>query len=145
MNEQLVIKRSKENFEKEWAWLFKGLPLKHRAKLCTDSGIWWLKVSFLDSHKKSWSTEKYLLRDIFQHCDEYKKAVEAQCLHAMRLIMDSKDAKPKNEEKFTEEVSEIMVPKLVKDKRFNKLLDKYFGDHKKVRDVHIKIDVEVTV
>ena len=53
MNEKLVIKRSKENFEKEWKWLFDGLPLKHRAKLCSESGISWLQVSFLDSHKKA--------------------------------------------------------------------------------------------
>ena len=143
MNEKLVIKRSKENFEKEWKWLFDGLPLKHRAKLCSESGISWLQVSFLDHHKKAWSTEKYLLRDLLQHSDDYKKAVESQCLHAMRLIMDSSKSGP--EDAFEADVADLMVNLLAKSKKLDALCKKHFGSKDAVKDIRITTDVKVVL
>jgi hypothetical protein len=87
--EALVAKRSKEDFDKEWAWLFDGLPMKHRARLESKDGVSWLKVSFVGARGRAWSTEKYLLRDLVMHPDDYRKAVEAQCVHSMHLVAES--------------------------------------------------------
>jgi hypothetical protein len=102
-------------------------------------------VSFLDSHKKAWSTEKYLLRDLLQHPDDYIKAVESQCLHTMRLIMDSKDDSNKNKSSFESDVADIMVNLLADSGKLDDLCKKYFGSKDAVKDIKITTDVEVVL
>ena len=144
MKERLTMKRSKENFEKEWAWLFDGLPVKHRAKLEENGGMAWLVVSFLDGHKKAVSTEKYLLRDLLQHEDEYRKAVEAQCSHAYGLVR-SPESLQRSRDRFESEVSDLMVRLLAKSGRLDELCKRHFGHKNAVKDIKITTDVEVVL
>ena len=151
MEEKLVVKRSKKDFEKEWKWLFDGLPMRHRASLESRDGINWLKVSFVDGHRRSWSTEKYLLRDLLQHRDEYRKAVEAQCTHAMHELANA-PASPSRGRKasgkkpdcdgFESAMGDLMVSKLASHE-IDELLEKHGIDKGSVTDIVITVKVSV--
>ena len=144
MKEELTMRRSKENFEKEWAWLFEGLPLRHRARIDESGGVPFLVVSFLDRHKKAVSTEKYLVRDLLQHEDEYRRAVEAQCSHAYGLVR-SPESLRRSRERFESDVSDLMVRLLAKSGRLDELCKRHFGHKNAVKDIKITTDVEVVL
>ena len=144
-NERRVMERSREDFEVEWSWLFDSLPMRHRAKLASKCGVNWLEVSFVDTHKKSWSTEKYLLRDVLQHPDDCRSSVEYQCAHAMRMVMQSKGVPAKSKSAFEAEVGDLMVDLLVKSGKLEGLCDRHFGGKDRVSEIKVVANVEAVL
>lgn len=90
--ERAVVERSRADFDAEWGWMFDGLPFeRRRARLVSRDGVNWLEVSFLSEHGEPLVTEKYLLRDMLMHLEDYAVAISNQCRHAMRMVMETED------------------------------------------------------
>lgn len=80
-----VVDQARNDPESAFGFLFKDLPMAHRVRFVEDGNMYWLKVSFVDSHKKAWGTEKYFLPDVLMHPDDYMKDVANLCWHSMAL------------------------------------------------------------
>lgn len=77
------VEAARKDPEGAFGFLFKDLPMGHRLRFVEDGNMYWLKVSFVDSHKKAWGTGKYFLPDVFMHPDDYMKDVANLCWHSI--------------------------------------------------------------